>query len=48
MTLDKHQSPALRTVRGGIARPSAGAYARYTGSHATPGVHQSAAGSFGS
>lgn len=51
MTLDKHQpspvSPAY--PRRGLAPTYGSAYTRaYTWSHATAGVHQGAAGSFGS
>lgn len=48
MTLDRHQSLALRDNRGGLARSYGRATARYTWSHATSGVPQGTAGSFGS
>lgn len=48
MTLDRHPSHALRTHRTGIAYAYTAALARYMWSHATSGVPQGAAGSFGS
>lgn len=48
MTLDRHPSHAWRYSRFGLARVYAALGGAYTWSHATSGVPQGAAGSFGS